>query len=81
MPEVPRCAFRQPTVGMALPLFQGPELRAASGLFNLMRTLGGAIGIAVVNTWLQDNARIEVTRYGGAGGRYPRAASDAIGAL
>jgi DHA2 family multidrug resistance protein len=32
----------------------GPELRYASGLFNLMRNLGGAIGIALVNTWLQD---------------------------
>lgn len=70
-----------PSVGMALSLFQGPELRVASGLFSLMRTLGGAIGIAVVNTWLQDNARIEGTRFGGAGGHNPRVASDAIGAL
>jgi DHA2 family multidrug resistance protein len=70
-----------PSVGMALSLFQGPELRAASGLFNLMRNLGGAIGIAVVNTWLQDNARIEGARFGEALGREPQAATDAIGAL
>jgi len=70
-----------PSVGMALSLFQGTELRAASGLFNLMRNLGGAIGIAVVNTWLQNNARIEGARFGEALGRYPRIASDTIGDL
>jgi DHA2 family multidrug resistance protein len=55
-----------PTVGMALTGFQGPALRNASGLFNLMRNLGGAIGIAVVNTWLQDSARIGAARFGEA---------------
>ena len=46
-----------------------------------MRNLGGAIGIAVVNTWLQDNARIEAARFGETLGRYPQAATDAIAAL
>ena len=55
--------------GLALTGFVGPELRAASGLFNLMRNLGGAIGIAVVNTWLQDNARIQAARMGESLGR------------
>jgi DHA2 family multidrug resistance protein len=55
-----------PTVGMALSAFQGTELRNASGLFNLMRNLGGAIGIAVVNTWLQNSARIGAARFGEA---------------
>lgn len=55
-----------PSVNMALSGFQGPELRSASGLFNLMRNLGGAIGIAMVNTWLQDNARIQTLRFGEA---------------
>jgi DHA2 family multidrug resistance protein len=41
-----------PSVGMALSEFQGPELRQASGLFNLMRNLGGAIGIAALQTLL-----------------------------
>ena len=44
--------------GLGADRVRGAELRYASGLFNLMRNLGGAIGIAVVNTWLQDNARI-----------------------
>jgi MFS transporter, DHA2 family, multidrug resistance protein len=43
-----------PSIGLALTGFDGPELRYASGLFNLMRNLGGAIGIAVVNSWLID---------------------------
>jgi DHA2 family multidrug resistance protein len=67
-----------PSVGMALSAFQGLELRSASGLFNLMRNLGGAIGIAVVNTWLQDNARIETARIGEALGHNARAATDAL---
>jgi DHA2 family multidrug resistance protein len=58
-----------PSVSLALTGFGGPELRAASGLFNLMRNLGGAIGIAVVNTWLQDNARIQAARMGEGLGR------------
>ncbi len=67
-----------PSVGMALSVFQGPELRAASALFNLMRNLGGAIGIAVVNTWLQDNARLETARLGEALGRNPRGMTGAV---
>ncbi|MFZ6724362.1 DHA2 family efflux MFS transporter permease subunit [Undibacterium sp. MH2W] len=55
-----------PSVGVALSGFEGVELRYASGLFNLMRNLGGAIGIAVVNTWLQDNARRATARFGEA---------------
>jgi len=64
-----------PSVSMALGGFEAAELRYASGLFNLMRNLGGAVGIAVVNTWLQDNARIVAARMGEglgqAGGRAP----------
>jgi DHA2 family multidrug resistance protein len=53
-----------PSVGLALNGFGMTELRYASGLFNLMRNLGGAIGIAVVNAWLADNARIQAARIG-----------------
>lgn len=53
-----------PSVGMALNGFDATELRYASALFNLMRNLGGAVGIAVVNTWLLDQARIHVARFG-----------------
>lgn len=70
-----------PTVGMALSAFQGPELRYASGLFNLMRNLGGAIGIAVVNTWLQDNARIQAARFGEALGQHAQRATQALSEL
>jgi len=70
LPQVVRGLFVMlcivPSVNMALSGFQGPELRSASGLFNLMRNLGGAIGIATVNTWLQDNARIQALRFGEA---------------
>lgn len=70
-----------PSVGMALEGFAGNELRYASGLFNLMRNLGGAIGIATVNTWLGDYARIQAERFGEALGRNPETARQVIGAL
>lgn len=63
-----------PSVNLALGGFAGAELRYASGLFNLMRNLGGAVGIAVVNTLLQDNARIQAAYLGEALGR-PSAAA------
>jgi DHA2 family multidrug resistance protein len=55
-----------PAVGMALNGVPPTELRYASGLFNLMRNLGGAVGIAAVTTWLQDNARIHGEWFGEA---------------
>jgi DHA2 family multidrug resistance protein len=55
-----------PTVGLALNGVPPEELRYASGLFNLMRNLGGAIGIAAVTTWLQDFGRIHGERFGEA---------------
>ena len=70
-----------PSVGMALTGFAGAELQAASGLFNLMRNLGGAVGIAVVNTWLQDNGRIQALRLGEALGQAGRRAPDVTAAL
>lgn len=70
-----------PSVGMALSGFAGVELRYASGLFNLMRNLGGAIGIAVVNTWLQDDARIAAARFGEGLGRNAHMASETVAAL
>ena len=70
-----------PSVGLALNGFAMTELRYASGLFNLMRNLGGAVGIAVVNTWLQDNARIQAARLGETLGEAHRRAPDLIGGL
>jgi len=80
VPQVVRGLFVMlcivPSVNMALAGFAGPELRSASGLFNLMRNLGGAIGIATVNTWLQDNSRMQATRFGEALGAHGRVAQD-----
>jgi DHA2 family multidrug resistance protein len=70
-----------PSVTMALSGFAMAELRAASGLFNLMRNLGGAIGIALVNTWLADNTRIQAARMGEALGEAGRRAPDFTAAL
>jgi DHA2 family multidrug resistance protein len=39
-------------VGMALKDMTDEELKDASGFNNLLRNLGGAVGIAAVNTWL-----------------------------
>jgi DHA2 family multidrug resistance protein len=41
-----------PVVGLALGAFSDQELPDASGITNLMRNLGGAVGIALANTWL-----------------------------
>jgi DHA2 family multidrug resistance protein len=70
-----------PSVGLALSGFAMTELRYASGLFNLMRNLGGAIGIAVVNTWLADNTRIQASRMGEALGEAGRRTPDFVTAL
>ncbi|MDB5693383.1 MAG: oxidoreductase [Alphaproteobacteria bacterium] len=70
-----------PSVGMALDGFAGKELRYASGLFNLMRNLGGAIGIATVNTWLGDLARTHAERFGEALGHSPAIAQEVVRAL
>ena len=51
-----------PSVGMALNGVAPNEVRYASGLFNLMRNLGGAVGIALANTWLGDFARLHALR-------------------
>ncbi len=66
---------------MALSGFQPAELKYASGMFNLMRNLGGAIGIALVNSWLLDNTRISAARFGEALGHDGSAAQDMIGTL
>jgi len=65
-----------PSVSLALNGFEGPELRYASGLFNLMRNLGGAIGIALVTTWLQDLTRFHALRLSETLGASTRIATD-----
>ncbi|MGC5703977.1 DHA2 family efflux MFS transporter permease subunit [Pseudomonas sp. NFXW11] len=85
VPQVVRGLFLMlcivPSVNMALGSFQGVALRQASGLFNLMRNLGGAIGIATVNTWLQDDARTQALRLSESLGRQATAAQELMGQL
>ena len=60
---------------LALGTLPPDRLKNASGLFNLTRNLGGAVGLAVINTVLTDRnafhyARLaEHVRWGDAGGR------------
>jgi len=53
-------------------------LKAASGLFNLMRNPSGAMGIAVVNVWLYDATRTANARFGEALGTQGGPAPDMI---
>jgi DHA2 family multidrug resistance protein len=70
-----------PAVGLSLATVPLPMMKAASGLFNLMRNLGGAVGIALVNTWLQDFARLHALRLGEAMGVTDSAARDVAAQL
>jgi DHA2 family multidrug resistance protein len=51
-----------PTVTLTLGGLPPDRLKLASGLFNLMRNLGGAIGIAVCGTILNDRANLHFLR-------------------
>lgn len=70
-----------PAVTMALTGFASTELRYASGLFNLMRNLGGAIGIATVTTWLQDYSRTNLAHFGETLGEPGRATGELVAAV
>jgi DHA2 family multidrug resistance protein len=70
-----------PAVGMALNGVAPSELKYASGLFNLMRNLGGAIGIAVVNTWLLDFTREHMLRLSEGLGQAPARAAEVVQGL
>ncbi|MET0323121.1 MAG: DHA2 family efflux MFS transporter permease subunit [Duganella sp.] len=65
-----------PAANLALGDLEDEAMHEASGLFNLLRNLGGALGIALVNTWLQDHTRLHALRLGealGANGGAARA--------
>jgi DHA2 family multidrug resistance protein len=47
-----------PIITLSLGSLAPARLKLASGLFNLMRTLGGAIGIAVCGTLLNDRTNV-----------------------
>jgi DHA2 family multidrug resistance protein len=67
-----------PIVTLTLGGLAPERLKLASGLFNLMRNLGGAIGIAACGTILNDRANLGRAAEGTDGGhpltveRYPR---------
>jgi DHA2 family multidrug resistance protein len=67
-----------PSVTLALTGFATTELRYASGLFNLMRNLGGGIGIALMITGLRDQASLHALRFGEAMSAAGRTAPDMI---
>ncbi|HYM73714.1 MAG TPA: DHA2 family efflux MFS transporter permease subunit, partial [Stellaceae bacterium] len=47
-----------PTTTLALESFPAPQVPNASGLFNLMRNLGGAIGLALIDTIVENRAPV-----------------------
>ena len=49
-----------PTTSLALGALPPAEVANASGLFNLMRNLGGAIGLAVIDTLIQQRVPIHI---------------------
>ncbi|HUC09129.1 MAG TPA: DHA2 family efflux MFS transporter permease subunit [Stellaceae bacterium] len=51
-----------PSTALALGGFAEAQVPNASGLFNLMRNLGGAIGLALIDTILEQRAPVHVAR-------------------
>jgi DHA2 family multidrug resistance protein len=66
MPQILRgigmmCAM-VPTNNIALGTLAPDRVKNASGLFNLMRNLGGALGLAVINEMLNDRTDLHISR-------------------
>ncbi|QPF83306.1 DHA2 family efflux MFS transporter permease subunit [Bradyrhizobium genosp. L] len=51
-----------PTNNIALATLAPDRVKNASGLFNLMRNLGGALGLAVINEVLNDRTDLHISR-------------------
>jgi DHA2 family multidrug resistance protein len=51
-----------PTNNIALGTLAPDRVKNASGLFNLMRNLGGAVGLAVINEMLNDRTDLHISR-------------------
>ena len=51
-----------PTNNIALGTLAPDRVKNASGLFNLMRNLGGAVGLAVINEVLNDRTDLHISR-------------------
>jgi DHA2 family multidrug resistance protein len=66
MPQILRgigmmCAM-VPTNNIALGTLPPDRVKNASGLFNLMRNLGGAVGLAIINEMLNDRTDLHISR-------------------
>ena len=66
MPQILRgigmmCAM-VPTNNIALGTLPADRVKNASGLFNLMRNLGGAVGLAIINEVLNDRTDLHIAR-------------------
>jgi len=51
-----------PANNIALGTLEPHMMKNASGLFNLNRNLGGAVGLAIINTLLNDRTDLHLTR-------------------
>jgi MFS transporter, DHA2 family, multidrug resistance protein len=51
-----------PVTNTSLGTLPPERVKNASGLFNLMRNLGGAIGLAAINTWFNDRMDLHLQR-------------------
>jgi DHA2 family multidrug resistance protein len=51
-----------PTNNIALGTLAADRVKNASGLFNLMRNLGGAVGLAIINEVLNDRTDLHIAR-------------------
>ncbi|MDO6586787.1 DHA2 family efflux MFS transporter permease subunit [Salipiger sp. 1_MG-2023] len=51
-----------PINNLALGTLERSKMKNASGLYNLMRNLGGAVGLAVINTLLTDRGALHTAR-------------------
>jgi MFS transporter, DHA2 family, multidrug resistance protein len=51
-----------PTNNIALGTLAADRVKNASGLFNLTRNLGGAVGLAVINEVLNDRTDLHISR-------------------
>jgi DHA2 family multidrug resistance protein len=51
-----------PTNNIALGTLAPERVKNASGLFNLMRNLGGAVGLAIINEVLNDRTDLHIVR-------------------
>ncbi len=51
-----------PTNNIALGTLAPERVKNASGLFNLMRNLGGAVGLAIINTVLNERTDLHISR-------------------